>query len=50
MPLEGVARRCALYGLDPTVDLDPISWLARDRGRSMFDITKSDVVQSVTNS
>ena len=49
MPLEGVARRCALYGLDPTVDLDPTSWLARDGGRSISEFTYSDVVQSVEN-
>ena len=47
MPIEGVATRCALYGLDPTVDLDPISWLARDGGRSIFDVVYNDIVQNV---
>lgn len=49
MPLKGVPMRCALYGLDPVVDLDPISWLAREGGRSIFDITYSDAVQNVVN-
>lgn len=48
MPLEGVARRCALYGLD---DLDPLepttSWLARDGGRSMFDTLTAVYVKVV---
>ena len=49
MPLKGVPMRCALYGVDPIVDLDPISWLAREGGRSIFDITYSDAVQNVVN-
>ena len=48
MPFEGVARRCALYGL---LDLDPLdpttSWLAREGGRSIVDATDSGVPPGV---